>query len=169
MSISHHLYTGRGYCLVVDLVVIFVERVKILNGRFFVLSIDQLINCTERSMASPLEKKLRYDVSEIEEAKALNVEGKIVKLSPVRTAKSRSRYFDGEMSDGKARKRFVSFDTWLRTNMERFFKKEEAVSLVNCDVKKSILKSADLEIITSTSTQVIKSEKKILSGKNRRL
>ena len=102
---------------------------------------------------------MRYDVSEIEEAKALTVEGKIVKLSPVKTAKSGSRYFDGEMSDGKARKRFVSFDTRLRTNMERFFEKEEAVSLVNCDDKKSILKSADLKTIASTSTQVIKSEK----------
>ena len=78
---------------------------------------------------------MRYDLSEIEEAKALTVEGKIVKLSPVRTAKSGSRYFVGEMSDRKAHKRFVSFDTRLRTNMERFFEKGGAVSLVNCDVK----------------------------------
>ena len=40
-----------------------------------VLSIDQA--CTERIMASPVEKKMRY-VSEIEEAKALIAEGKII-------------------------------------------------------------------------------------------
>ena len=48
-------------------------------------------------MASPVEKKMRYDVSEIKEAK-------VVKLSPVKTAKSGYRYFDTEISDGKARK-----------------------------------------------------------------
>ena len=53
-------------------------------------------------MASPFGKKMKFDVSEIEEAKALVVDGKIVKLSPVKVAKSRSRQFEGEMSDGKA-------------------------------------------------------------------
>ena len=53
-------------------------------------------------MTSPLGKKMKFDVSEIEEAKALVVDGKIVKLSPVKVAKSRSRHFEGEMSDGKA-------------------------------------------------------------------
>ena len=62
-------------------------------------------------MASPVEKKMKYDVLEVQEAKALIVDEKIVKLSPVKTAKSGSRYFDGEMSDGKGRKRFVFFNT----------------------------------------------------------
>ena len=45
--------------------------------------------------------------------------------------------------------------------MEKFFEKEEDVSLVNCDVKKLVLPQSanDLKIIASTSTQVIKSEK----------
>ena len=60
-------------------------------------------------MASPVEKKPNYDVSQIEEAKALVVDGQIVKLLPVKKAKFGSRYLDG-----KWRKRFISFDPGLR-------------------------------------------------------
>ena len=108
-------------------------------------------------MASPSEKKMKYDISEVQEVKALIVDRKIVKLSPVKTAGS--RYFVGEMSDGKGRKRFVSFDTRLRSSMDKFFQREESVSIVNCEVKKLPRSADDLEIIASTSTQVVKSEK----------
>ena len=110
-------------------------------------------------MASPSEKKMKYDISEVQEVKALIVDRKIVKLSPVKTAKSGSRYFVSEMSDGKGRKRFVSFDTRLRSSMDKFFQREESVSIVNCEVKKLPRSADDLEIIASTSTQVVKSEK----------
>ena len=111
-------------------------------------------------MASPVEMKPKYDVSQIEETKALVVDGQIVKLSPVKTAKSGTRYFDGEMSNGKGKKRFVSFDTGVRGTMEKFFLKKEAVSFINCNVRKSNLPRNDqLEIIATSSTKVLKCEK----------
>ena len=105
------------------------------------------------AIASPVEKRPKYHVSQIEEAKALIVDSQIIKLLPVKTAKSGTRYFDGEMSDGKGKKRFVSFDTGLRGTMEKFFTKKEAVSFINCDVRKSNLPRNDqLEIIATSST-----------------
>ena len=97
-------------------------------------------------MASPNPKRLKCNVSDIEESKASTVQGVIVKLSPVKLAKSGSRYFDGELSDGKGKKQFVSFEPRLRSSFAKFHKSKESVAVVNCDVKKSLLLKNKLEI-----------------------
>ena len=73
------------------------------------------------------------------------MQGFIVKLSPVKLAKSGSRYFDGELSDSKGKKRFVSFEPRLRSSFAKFHKSKESIAFVNCDVKKSLLLN-ELEI-----------------------
>ena len=96
------------------------------------------------------------DVSEIEEA-GTSARGVIVKMSPVKFTKSGSRYFDGELSDGRSRKRFVSFDTKLRGLMEESFESREAVSFENCHVKRSKFSKNghdDLEILLSSVSKV---------------
>ena len=60
-----------------------------------------------------------------------------MKLSPVKLAKSGSRYFDGELSNSKGKMQFVSFEPRLRSSVAKYHESKESVAFVNCDVKKS--------------------------------
>ena len=75
------------------------------------------------------------DVSDIVETSAnFKIHGVVNSLSPMKKAKNCS-YFDGEISDGKARMRLFGFDANVRKRLAD--EEDAAVSLCNCEVKRS--------------------------------
>ena len=68
-------------------------------------------------------------------------------------------YFDGEISNGKNKLRFISK---LLPNIEKSFNESSSIQLVNCQIKESsyIGQLNQYEILLSTKTQINKSTKK---------
>ena len=56
--------------------------------------------------------------------------------APLKCGKT-CNYFDGEISDENASIRFCGFDVRVRRRLVEYFEREEAVSVHNCEVKKS--------------------------------
>ena len=81
-------------------------------------------------------------------------------LSPVKKAKSgRLSYFDGRVTDGKKKLRFVGFNEGLQTKLSALNEEGQAVELQNCQIKRG--RANDLEIHLDKSTSVVPSPKKI--------
>lgn len=70
------------------------------------------------------------------EIQSANIHGIPRNLSPVKQGKKAS-YFDGEMSDGSCRIRFVGFKAEHRRRLLPFTEKDEPVELQNCHIKRS--------------------------------
>ena len=100
-----------------------------------------------------------FDVSNMHVSKRAKIHGVMTTLSPIKISASQSKYFHGELSDGKGKARFVGFDTKLHEKLADFQKKKEAVTLSDCTVNESKY-SPDLEIIVKKSTQLLQSPSK---------
>ena len=96
------------------------------------------------------------DISDIdEECSSANVNGVVVKLSPIKVSQSSgSRYFEGNLSDGKVSRRFVSLETRhsLRSAFEKNLDDGNCIPLKNCQVKRSTFskREGNLEIIVGS-------------------
>lgn len=75
------------------------------------------------------------EVSNIRESKSARVR---THLSPVKTnASGTTKYFEGELSDGKKNVRLVGFDTKVHQKLQGFYENQEAVVVGNCEIKES--------------------------------
>ena len=63
-----------------------------------------------------------------------NIHGVVNSLSPMKKSK---KYFDGEISDGKASLRIFGFDSGVRRKLAEFEEGSSAVALSHCKVKQS--------------------------------
>ena len=107
------------------------------------------------------KRKLQFDVSEINrEESCATVHGVVVELSPMKKSrKSDVQYFEGKVSDGREVCRFVSFEPKLFKDMEELKKKQESVSLINCDIKMD-RNGNNYEVIASRRSSVTASPHK---------
>ena len=78
----------------------------------------------------------------------------------MKTSGSGFNYFDGSLTDGTTTMRVVGFDTKLQQKLAYFKASDEPVAVLNCQVKEGKWTS-DLEIHTRTSTDILKSPKKL--------
>ena len=99
------------------------------------------------------------DLSDIKEPTTTAiVHGVVTSFSPMKND-SKKKCFDGYMSSGKKKMRFVGFRHDQQDKISELSKEGKPVLLSNCSVKKA--RSGDsLEVIVSDHTQVSESEKK---------
>ena len=71
----------------------------------------------------------------------------------------KTKYFEGELTDGVTSLRFVGFDAKQQKKLMEFQDKKQSVALVNCEVKPNKW-SSELEVVMSNSTQVVTSPTK---------
>ena len=99
------------------------------------------------------------DVSCIEASQHATIHGVVAAVSPqMLRGKSGKNYFDGSLTDGKIKVRFVGFDEDKRTRLATFLSKKEAVALQNCQVKMS-RDSTEFEVVNGC-TELLQSPKK---------
>ena len=94
---------------------------------------------------------------------AATLHGVVINVSPMKKGEKNSsvNYFDGEISDGTNKLRFISFNSKLRPNIEKSFNESSTIQLVNCQIKESsyIGQLNQYEILLSTKTQINESTK----------
>ena len=110
-------------------------------------------------MATPNVKVDIADYCEIgnDEIQSANIHGVPRSLSPVKPRK-KAAYFDGEMSDGSCRIRFVGFKAEQRQRLLSFTEKDEPVELHNCQIKRS-RQGHEMEVLLKTATVIKPSTK----------
>ena len=121
------------------------------------------VDSTVSKMASS-KRKLDFDVSEVKEeiSCGASVHGVVVGMSPIKISRNNKevKYIEGELSDGKEVRRFVSFDAAkFKDEVEKLMDKGESVSLTNCSVKKSI-NGDSYELVMSKRSSVVSSPKR---------
>lgn len=95
-----------------------------------------------------------FDIGELHVSKCARVHGVVTSVSPMKLSESgKSRYFDGELSDGKRKVRVVGFDSKVREKLFDSHGKREPVVVSNCEVKCGKY-SSDLEIFVKESTEL---------------
>ena len=101
-----------------------------------------------------------FDVSELRVAKSAKVFGVLTAISPMKESqKSKTKYFDGKLSDGKKTARFVCFDAKMHEKLSNVHEKKDSLGLSNCQVKEG--KYCDgLEVVVKKSTEIHQSPKK---------
>lgn len=99
------------------------------------------------------------DMSSVSPAQSAKLHGVIVSLSPMKPDAAKP-YFQGYLSDGTKKMRFVGWSPAKEKLIEKFSKEHELVSLSNCTVKSRDKRFGDgLEIVLNDSTIIEKSEK----------
>ena len=78
------------------------------------------------------------NVSEMRVTKCAKVHGILSSLSPMKSnAKGTTKYFHGELTDGKKKLRVVGFDAKVHQKLCSFRERNEAVVMSNCEVKEN--------------------------------
>ena len=117
-------------------------------------------------MASPLSSRKRPlpveydDVSSISaptDGPAAKVHGVVTALSPIKPTSNRP-YFEGYLSDGSKKIRFVGFSSTKEKLISKFNKVQEPVLMSNCSIKNSRF-GEGLEIIVGDNATIEKSDK----------
>ena len=98
-------------------------------------------------------------LSSATEAKDATLHGVVAAVSPIKNG-SKAEYFDAKIADGQPQLRVVGFRKEHRKRLAEF--EEQAVSLMNCQIKKSRT-SEDLEIVLQHNSRVEKSPRKIVA------
>ena len=87
-----------------------------------------------------------------------NVHGALMQLSPVKKGK-RSNFFEGQMSDGTSRMRFVGFKAEQRKKLVDFLQSGKPVDLKDCEIKVS-RQGHQMEVLLKNSTEICTSRKR---------
>ena len=90
-------------------------------------------------MAKRLRARKRLSINDVNEGHSLDIEGKIVQVSPdMKKAKnSDSYYFDGIISDSKRSLRFVGFDAQKRGTIQSYYEDHKPIVIANCTARPS--------------------------------
>lgn len=97
-------------------------------------------------------------VGDIVPAASATVHGMVLDVSPLKEGK-RSKYFAGKLTDGEKSIRVVGFRGEQQSRLANCQEKCQAVSLVDCEVKRSLF-SDSVEIVLRSSSKVVMSPKK---------
>ena len=115
-------------------------------------------------MATNSKKRLLDEFEQVSEidhmSKRAKIHGVVQSLSPMQASSSGStKFFSGEITDGKSNLRLVGFDTKQQQKLAEFQKKKEPVALLKCEIKPSKWGS-QLEVLMRKDTELQKSPKK---------
>ena len=88
---------------------------------------------------------------------SVNVHGVLRNLSPVKRGK-RANFFDGEMTDGACRIRFVGFKAEQRKKLEELSKGDNSVVIEDCQLVMS-RQGHRMEALLKSSTSITESNK----------
>jgi len=89
----------------------------------------------KRESKRSFEEVDNFDVVEKGRASA-SVHGVLMSVSPVRKGRKQN-YFEGKMSDGSSKLRFVGFDLKQQKKMSEMLPKKQAIEIENCEIKPS--------------------------------
>lgn len=104
-----------------------------------------------------LELQRIVDFSEVDHPIAnASVHGALVSVSRMKNGRN-SSYFEGKITDGESKMRFVGFHKEQQKKMLRLKKEKIVVQLNNCEVKKS-RNSEKLDIILKSCTEIGESD-----------
>lgn len=108
-------------------------------------------------------KRVYEDVEKFDEVDAgiasASVHGVLLSLSPVKKGKKHN-YFEGTVSDGSSKLRFVGFDSAQQKVMCDLLPKKQAININNCEIKPS-RRGDQMEILLKGDTKICESPKKI--------
>ena len=110
---------------------------------------------------SPAKKpKLEFDdiasIDSVSDGYGAKVHGVVTSVSPLKG--QRTKFFDGVVSDGKKKLRFIGFNESKGKLLEEYSNDHQAVTLTNCCVKNAKY-GGGLEIIVGDGTTISKSDK----------
>lgn len=119
-------------------------------------------------MASPVRPSKRAATKELDSldiiaspVKSAKLHGVVTNVSPMKSGRGNSTYFDGHLSDGTSRVvRVVGFNQDHQEKMALHCRKKEPIVLDNCQVKKSKF-GEKYEVIVNESTEISPSTKEI--------
>ena len=102
-----------------------------------------------------MKRGREFVVSEMEAQSSATVHGMKVELSPMKTSSNNPdlKYFSGKITDGKKTARVVSFESKLRSVLEKSKEEKEPVAFIDCNIKEGKYYS-DLEIMVNHRTKV---------------
>ena len=93
-------------------------------------------------------------VSEIQTCKSAKVQGVVTSLSPIKNNNAgTTKYFEGEISDGKSCRRLVGFDAKLHSKLQEYHERKEALSLANGEIKQNRYGS-ELEVVVRSNSEL---------------
>ena len=142
-----------------------VNDVHVLQRSLFLPCSCFLLTHFRMAGGSGTKKRLFEDdefenVSEMRVTKCAKVHGILSSLSPMKSnAKGTTKYFHGELTDGKKKLRVVGFDAKVHQKLCSFRERNEAVVMSNCEVKENKYNS-DLEVVVRKSSDFEKSPTK---------
>ena len=114
--------------------------------------------CKKRPHSADSDEE--FELSNIHVSKSAKVHGVMTSLSPVKASSSgRSKFFHGELTDGKVKVRFVGFDPKKYDTLSEFYKNRQPLALSDCSVNESKY-TPDLEVVVKKSTQLLHSPTK---------
>ena len=117
-------------------------------------------NIKKRSNPVDVDTDKEFEVGEMHVSKSVKIHGVMTSLSPMKpSASGMSKYFHGQLTDGKNKVRFVGFDAKVHEKLSDFHLIKEGIALSNCEVKEGKY-SAELEVVVRRSTELHKSPKK---------
>ena len=117
------------------------------------------------SMAAFSKREYPYDdfsdLSEVQHpSKCAKIDGILSSLSPMKTSTTgTTKYFDGEITNGKKRLRLVGFDSKVQQKLQQFYENEDSITLHNCEIKESKY-SSGFEVVVRKSSDFQKSPSK---------
>ena len=107
------------------------------------------------------KRKLKFsDYSKVETEVHNADYGVVTSLSPLKKSHVGSNYYIGEVCDGKQTLRFVGFSTSQQKQLGELKEKKQSVEIQNCQIKKYIWDSDNLEVLLKGTTKIITSPNK---------
>lgn len=105
-----------------------------------------------------------FDIQELQQLEKpipkANVEGVITGLSPTKKGRN-STFFDGTLSDGRAKTRMVGFSSLQQKSLDGFLGKRETIQLTDCEIKKA-RRGDEMEVLLKSTTKITKSSKEFV-------
>ncbi len=111
-----------------------------------------------RKRPRPIEFDDISSIDQVSDGYAAKIHGVVMSVSPIKKGKSSKQFFDGYVSDGSKKLRFVGFDAAQAKQLQEFSKEQQPVALTNCCVNTSRY-GDQFEILVGDSTDISKSEK----------
>ena len=142
-----------------------ITAIAILSS--LVLPVKAILASTKLAMAEfkspkkrprPIEFDSIASIDEVSDGYIAKIHGVITSVSPIK-GKTDKKFYDGFVSDGKKKLRFVGFNAAKAKQLQEFAKDQQPITLTNCCVKSSRYEADKMEFLIGDSTDISKSVK----------
>lgn len=110
-----------------------------------------------RKIPRPVEFDDIASIDKVSDGYGAKVHGVVTSVSPMK-GKSTTKFFDGFITDGKKKLRFVGFSPEKAKQIDNFANDQEPVTISNCCIKNAKYGN-ELEIVVGDYTDISKSTK----------